>query len=102
MIRINKLEKKSLAPTFWNWAAETGRGKEEFIAKRPDGGKLKACNSWCPLCDVFQSAVNCEGRPLDSRSAENNLYWKWRDSLDDESRKKHAGMIAKKIERWEV
>ena len=91
---------KKLSLEVWRFMAEHPETSSKYDLPAELFCKIIWYTAKCPLCELFSSPDGCVGCPLKFCDGKNALYYKWNQSITEETRKKYAQKIVDAIEAW--
>ena len=104
---MTKQEAKDLSIELWQYLADHSEIDDKSKIEAKDLRERVCCYiNYCPLCGLFYDdklvRLQCNKCPLDSCFDYGSDFKKWRNAVDNETRKAAAESILAKIRAWDV
>jgi len=98
---MTKQEAKELSLEVWRYLAEHPELRTKENLPNEIFYKIRFCEHYCPLCDLFKKQYECNRCPL-VHCMDGSYYSKWYESGygDNEIRKEAAQKIVDAIQAW--
>ena len=91
---------KELSLEVWRYLVEHPEIKLKSFLPDKILSKVRRCAFACPLCELFNTPVGCNGCPLKVCNKRGAFFYRWQKSRTEKTRKLYAQKIVKAIEAW--
>ena len=99
MPKLTKKKAKKICLEIWECLRDNPEIDTKMDLPKKLFNKIKEMRGECPLCDYMSCSDGC---PLQTYHSGCHDFENWCDALTKRGRKKHAGIIVKKVKAWKV